>query len=295
MNHLFTKIAEQELKKDLYLKTLVYINKPYTTMSDFSLNFISIVFLPVFNICLTLLILIETTTLVCFSFYYYLTNDEIKYDQYINTCNKSAKIDIKILLATIFVSLFMLIIFLFRLIVTIISSLYMLINLEEMQLSQISLIKREKEALEKYNQLGSEIHEDLQLIKKYLKDLNLELNSHIGDKKNLDQEYKKLKNQLIMYSTFQQPEEYLTLQRESIRTDELSSMLQELIGNYPNATFNESSTIEEINAAYKELEEHHQKVVNIAVILFPDLNSFLTLVKQTKNLDLTSNCRCNNV
>ena len=161
--------------------------------------------------------------------------------------------------------------------------------------NNILQIKREREALEEYNRLGYKVHEDLQLIQKNLKDLNYEFNARTRNNKSLNQEYKKLKNQLIMYSTFQQPEEYITLQRENIRTNELSNILQELIGNYPNATFNESSTIEEINAAYKELEEHHQKVVNIAVILFPDLNSFLTLVKQTKNLDLTSNCRCNNV
>ena len=149
--------------------------------------------------------------------------------------------------------------------------------------NNILQIKREREALEEYNRLGYKVHEDLQLIQKNLKDLNYEFNARTRNNKSLNQEYKKLKNQLIMYSTFQQPEEYITLQRENIRTNELSNILQELIGNYPNATFNESSTIEEINAAYKELEEHHQKTVDTALTLFPNLYIFLNHTEKEKS------------
>ncbi len=295
MHTLFTDIAEQELTKDLYIKPLNYIYKPYATISDCSLTFFSIIFLPIYNLCLTLLILIETAILISLSFYYYLKNDEVKYEQSTNTCKKSAKIDFQISLATIFVSLSMLVIFLIRLVNTIASFFYMLSDLEKTQLTQISQIKMEIEAISEYNQLGDKINEDLQLIKKTIKDFNSEFNDHIKINKNWAQEYNTLKNQLKIYSTFQQSEEIIILQRESTRNDEISNILRELIGNYPNFTFSESPTIKEINAAYEELEEHHQKVVDLAVIFFPGLQELLNLFKQTNNLDLTLNYRCNNV
>ncbi len=144
--------------------------------------------------------------------------------------------------------------------------------------NKMSQIKMEVEALSEYNQLGEKINEDLQIIKKTIKDFNSEFKAHIKNNKNLTQEYNTLKNQLKIYSTFQQPEEIITLQRESIRTDEISNILQELVGNYPNNNFNESTTIEEINAAYEELEEHHQKTVDAALTLFPNLYVFLNHV-----------------
>ena len=116
---------------------------------------------------------------------------------------------------------------------------------------------------------------DLVIIKDALAIYNQETRFLI-QKINTHKAYESVKK----YSYFQSTPEDASI--EFIDKSEHAQMLRlcyELMDSYPSASFDDSLTVEAIHCYYEATEAHHQKVLNLAECLLPDLSSLLNEVK----------------
>lgn len=140
-----------------------------------------------------------------------------------------------------------------------------ILNCQAQDDSQISDLINIKEALAKYNQEAG-----------YL--INKITSSTLKKKHNI--------GNVASYSSVNQHSF-----AELDNTNEQSLLLRqchELIDNYPESSFDENSTIEDVESYYNASEVHHEKVLMVAEYLIPELSSLLneSKIKNGKSIQL---------
>lgn len=288
MNISFTKITDKELNQELYQDPINYIFKPYKNIKNFTWDVLSMVVLPCYYLGLAILVLGEIITSLSSMFYYFIKSNKTESIQFLNKSKQSTETALKIIFASIFIAPFMLIILLFRFVITIISFSYKSSNIEKRHLTDLT--SQKKEILSNIEHLIDTINEDLSLINQLLDDSNAQLLGIVKDyTEKRNQESVRLQSTHQKYFMFKESENMITLKREKSTNSELNNTLQELIGNYPKITLDEKSTLDEIKYFHNDLDEHHNKVIRIAEELFPSSSCIVNLAKRIKDNSLKMN------
>ena len=144
------------------------------------------------------------------------------------------------------------------------------------------------QAASNYAKLCAEVSQDLQAIGLNIDRFNAELNGHNNNSKIANTEkYNKLKknekleSELKNSSIFGESEINVEHKKQVREAEKIMSKLQDLMKGY-RYSLDKSPTAQEIQDAYKELEEHHQKTVNLALILFPKLDGILNYTRNER-------------
>ncbi|MDP3706247.1 MAG: hypothetical protein Q8R24_10155 [Legionellaceae bacterium] len=280
MGQYFTKIAENELKKDLFNHPIDYIFKPFETTIDFLSTLISPVILPGYFCWLTLSTSTEALISIGYTWYFFIKNNETESRQYIVESNSSKNVGFQMLCILIIIAPVMIIVFLVRLITTLAMVIIKNIDQNEQKNSENSLPVI-TEAISRYATLVENVNADRNIITHTLMTHNLEVKAFITDKEQIQQTHEQAQQSIMRFSLFQATDEHIKLLREQNRNDELLGTFQELMQSYPRSALGMSSTPEDVELAYMAFEEHHNKVLDLVGIMFPNLFAFLNDAKQT--------------
>lgn len=154
-------------------------------------------------------------------------------------------------------------------------------------------VKMEREALSNYNNLLREATEDCNFIRITLRQFNSEFETSIENKEKFCQEHQEackiLDNGSKSFPFSQSSKNSVTSQKLSVETQNVLCDLQDLLGSYPTSDVSSSSTVQDIENAYKNLEEHHEKTVFTACSLFPILRDRLNCTSREPNTDKKTN------
>ena len=279
MEQYFTKIAENELKHELFCHPIDYIFKPFQTTTDFISTLVSPLIAPGYFLGLTFLVLKESLFSLGYTCYFLIRHNETDSKQYLVDSKSSGKVGSQMLCLFIGIAPLMIVVFLFRLLATLVFTISKSFSLNE----QIELVDNQSAitaAISRYVTLVKNVNIDRMNIIQSLKTYNTEVEAFITDKKQFQHTSEEGHHSITRFSYFQVPNEQMILLREQKINDELLGTFQELMETYPRNSLDRSSTLGDVELACSEFEEHHARVLEIANTMIPNLWGFLNMAKQ---------------
>ena len=346
MGQFFTEISENALNHDLFCHPKDYIVKPFQTTIDFISILFSPIILPGYFLALAVAVFAELIISIGYIGYFFIKRNEADGNQSLVESRRKGSVAFQMFCVSVGVAPLMVVVFLLRLVATLISAIIKTMSLNEggimrndndLSLECIwglvaaccvasagffwaarpneplnrrdygaingpsdDLVKRKikREALARYTALIITAHNDDKIIMKQLENHNREAGAYYKeqykntDKMDIPEQNDQQHQSLLKFSYFQAPDALIALHRQGEQKAELRSLLKELMGSYPDDSFEDEETYrlatsEDIEMASGLYEEHHNKVIEIATLMFPNLLAFLNMVKQLDEANST--------
>ncbi len=280
MEQYFTKIGENELKHDLFCHPIDYIFKPFQTTTDFISMLVSPFITPGYFLGLTFLVLKESLFSLGYTYYFLIKHNETDSKKHLVDSQSSGKVGSRLLCLFIGIAPLMIVVFLFRLLATLIFTISKSFSLNE-QIERVDNQSDITAAISRYATLVANANADINIILQTLESYNMEANAFITDKKQFQQTSEEGHDSITSFSYFQVCNEQIILPGEQAINGELLRTFKELMKTYPGHSLDTSSTMSDVELACSKFEEHHASVLELANSMLPNLLDFLNMAKQT--------------